>query len=77
VAGPECLTSGEQQQFCLGRRFSKHKMARYAKNSGGMDPLWLRLWALASTNLKALVYFSNLTREARKTLDELQTQGVP
>ena len=26
------LTLGEQQYFCFGRRFSKHKMARYAKN---------------------------------------------
>ena len=25
--------------FCLGRRFSKHKMTRYAKNVGGMPPL--------------------------------------
>ena len=28
----KCLTLGEQQYFCLGRRFSKRKMTRYAKN---------------------------------------------
>jgi len=32
------LTLGEQQHFCLGRRFSKHKMTRYAKSlRGAMD----------------------------------------
>jgi len=25
--------------FCLGHRFSKHKMTRYAKNLGGMSSL--------------------------------------
>jgi len=34
IGGPQCLTSGEQQYFCLGRRFSKHKMTRYAKYLG-------------------------------------------
>jgi len=29
---PKRLILGEQQCFCLGRRFSKHKMTRYAKN---------------------------------------------
>ena len=29
--GGKCLTLGKQQHFCLGRRFSKHKMTRYAK----------------------------------------------
>jgi len=33
--GLKCLTSGEQQYFCVGLRFSKHKMTRYVKNSGG------------------------------------------
>jgi len=33
------LTLGEQQYFCLGRRFSKHQMTRYAKNFGGHGPL--------------------------------------
>jgi len=32
--GPKCFTLGEQQYFCLGRRFSKRKMIRYAKNCG-------------------------------------------
>ena len=44
--GAICLTLGEQQYFRLGRRFSKHKMTRYAKNFlGGMAP-WLRLWRI-------------------------------
>jgi len=32
--------------FCLGYRLSKHKMTRYFKNLGGMEPWasWLRLW---------------------------------
>ena len=38
---PECLTLGELQYFCLGRRFSKHKMARYAKNVGRPCLPWL------------------------------------
>jgi len=38
IFGGKCLTLGEQQYFCLERRFSKHKMARYAKNFGGMAP---------------------------------------
>ena len=37
--GGECLTLGEQQYFCLGRRFSKHKMTKCAKNFGGHGPL--------------------------------------
>jgi len=32
--GAKCLTLGEQQYFCLGRRFSKHEMTKYAKNLG-------------------------------------------
>jgi len=36
--GAKCLILGEQQYFCLGRRFSKHKMTRYAKNFGGEWP---------------------------------------
>jgi len=39
------LTLGEQQYFCVGRRFSRHKMIRYAKYLGGNGPLgvsWLR-----------------------------------
>jgi len=36
--GPKCLTLGEQQCFCLGRRFSKNKMTTHAKNFGGMVP---------------------------------------
>jgi len=38
--GAKCLTLGEQQYFCLGRCFSKHKITRYAKYLG---PPWLRL----------------------------------
>jgi len=30
----KCLTLGEQQYFCLGRHFTKHKMTRYVKNFG-------------------------------------------
>jgi len=37
--GAKCLILGEQQYFCLGRRFSKHKMIRYAKNLGCHGPL--------------------------------------
>jgi len=37
--GGKCLTLGEQQYFCLGGRFSKHKMTRYAKNFGRHGPL--------------------------------------
>jgi len=29
---------GERQYFCLGRRFSNHKMTRYAKNFGVAMP---------------------------------------
>jgi len=29
----------------LGRRFSKHKITKYAKNFWGHVPLWLRVWA--------------------------------
>jgi len=32
--GPKCLTLCEQQYFCLVRRFSKHKITRYAKIMG-------------------------------------------
>jgi len=38
LGGQKCLTLGEQQYFYLGRHFSKHKMARYAKNSGWPFP---------------------------------------
>jgi len=31
----KCLTLGEQQYFCLGRRYSKHKTPTYPKNLGG------------------------------------------
>jgi len=37
----------KQQYSCLGHRFSKHKMTRYAKNMEGMTsllPIWLRSW---------------------------------
>jgi len=33
--GGGCLILGEQQYFCLGRRFSKCKLTRYAKNCVG------------------------------------------
>ena len=36
--GPKCLTLGEQQYFCLGRHFLKHKMTRYATNFKAMAP---------------------------------------
>jgi len=36
--GPICLTLGEQQYFCLWRRFAKHKMTRCAKNWGTWPP---------------------------------------
>jgi len=36
-AGLKCLILGEQQYFCLERRFSKRKITRYAKNFGGMS----------------------------------------
>jgi len=36
--GGEYLVLGEEQYLCLGRRFSKHKMARYAKNLGEAMP---------------------------------------
>jgi len=44
VASPKfwkakCLNLGEQHNFCLGRRFSKHNMTRYANNCGGHSPL--------------------------------------
>jgi len=35
----KCVILGEQL-FCLGRRFSKHKMTRYGKNFGDT---WLRI----------------------------------
>jgi len=44
--GAKCLTLSEQQYFCLGCLFSKHKMTRYAKNftgHGPLGPFWLRL----------------------------------
>jgi len=34
----KCLTLSEQQHFCLGRRFSKHKMTKYVKNWGAWPP---------------------------------------
>ena len=33
------MSLGEQQYFYKGRRFSKHKITRYAKNLEGMLPL--------------------------------------
>jgi len=36
--GSKCLTSGKQQHFCLGRRFSKHKMTRYDKICNSWPP---------------------------------------
>ena len=36
--GSKSLTLREQRYNCLGRRFSKHKMTRYAKNLGGAWP---------------------------------------
>jgi len=36
--GGKCLTLGKQQHFCLGHRFSKHKMTRYAKIWGVWPP---------------------------------------
>jgi len=40
---------------CLGRRLSKHKMNRYAKNSGGMPP-WLHLrLTVVQSNPKAFL----------------------
>jgi len=36
--GPKCLTLCEQQYFCLVRRFSKHKITRYAKINYGPSP---------------------------------------
>ena len=49
--GAKYLTLGEKQYFCLGRPFSQHKMARYAKNSGWpclpLDtPMTDTLWSL-------------------------------
>jgi len=42
--GQKCRKSnmfdfGEEQYFCLGRRFSKQKITRYAKNLGEIWPL--------------------------------------
>jgi len=54
------LTLDEQQYVCLGRRFSKHKITRYAKNLGGpwppKPPGWLRLCtgSLFSQNLSKI-----------------------
>jgi len=44
--GSKSLTLREQRYNCLGRRFSKHKMTRYAKNLGGHGLLtpWVRPW---------------------------------
>ena len=53
----------EQQHFCLGRRFSKHKLTRHAKNFGGRDPLapsWLRLWRSTSLVLQSQSLNSSL-----------------
>ena len=36
--GGKCLTLGKQQQFCLGRHFSMHKMTRYDKIWGAWPP---------------------------------------
>jgi len=43
IGGPKYLTLGEQQYFYFGRRFSKHKMTRYATNLGWPCLPWLRL----------------------------------
>jgi len=37
--GAKFLTLGEQQHFCLGCCFSKHKMNRNPKNFGRHGPL--------------------------------------
>jgi len=46
--GEKCLTSGKQHHFCLGRRFSKHKITRSAKIWSAWTPWlpWLHLWVL-------------------------------
>jgi len=46
--GAKMFDLGEQQHFCLGRLFSKHKMTRHAKNFGGRRPLGPPGYAYAS-----------------------------
>jgi len=41
--GVEMFDLGEKQYFCLGRRFSKHKMIKYAENLRDHCLPWLRL----------------------------------
>lgn len=43
LEGPNCLTLGEEQHFCLGRRFSKNKMTKYSQNLERGMSAWLRL----------------------------------
>ena len=38
LGGTQCLTLGEQDYFCLGRLFSKHKIITCAKNLRGHGP---------------------------------------
>jgi len=62
----------EQQHFCLGRRFSKHKLTRHAKNFGGRDPLapsWLRLWRSTSLVLQSQSLNSSLKFKILRTTD--------
>jgi len=48
--GAKCLTLGEQQYFCLGRRSSKHKMTLdIPKIFGGHGPLVPPGYAYASS----------------------------
>ena len=57
ILGGNMLISGEQQYVCLGCRFSKHKMTRYAENVIVMSPLATPMLAKENLRnfLKALV----------------------
>jgi len=71
LEGLKCLTLGEQQYFCLGRRFSKYRMTGYGKNfEGTWPPGYVHAcWALASASV--LYFFIVLRQDLSANLKPL------
>jgi len=55
LGDPKFLILGKQQYFCLGRRFSKHKMTRYAKNLATLME-WVRVQSLFEGTISSKVH---------------------
>jgi len=70
LGGAKCLILGEQQYFCLGRRFSKHKISRYAKNFGTPGPRgyaygsWVKIGRIVLGHAQQQNYYSKLKLNA-------------